>query len=603
MSGPGALHCKPPAANVAAPQVANAAPANPPPAPSPAPPVQQQPITPAAQPDRPNPSAPTGRPLPPPPPPRSTLPPVRSAPEISPRVSGVGSAAAPRWRGELNDIQRNAEAKQAARRAVLLAAETGQAVPEEALAAAAEDEESTQDRVKQSMPSWLVSTVMHLVALLILALIAGPGRSGVGRIMLDLGFSEQPSDQAELTEFAIESPLEVGEDIESSEVPVELDVADLFAAVEPAEELEITEVELGLGPEVSSVAAPMFDGRTGAMKKALLSIYGGNTDTVNAVELGLAWLARNQQRGGSWSMRGPYRDGSSSENKTAATAMAILAFCGDGNTHQSGKYQENVKSGLRFLVAQQGRDGFMAKQAQSHQQMYAQAQATIALCELYAMTNDSWLRPKAQLAIDFAESAQSSEGGWRYRPRYDSDTSVTGWYVMALKSAQASGLEVNDSKLRQVSDYLNTVSYYDGAGYAYQTNGRPSPAMTAEGLLCRQYLGWDREYPPMRDGLYTLVEDHMFDKRDPDVYYWYYATQALHHYGGSLWRQWNDEMRVQLPAIQVTSGREKGSWAPQNDYWGQNSGRLYTTCFSIYCLEVYYRHLPLYKDHAKGANP
>ena len=219
------------------------------------------------------------------------------------------------------------------------------------------------------------------------------------------------------------------------------------------------------------------------------------------------------------------------------------------------------------------------------------------------MTNDSWLRPKAQLAIDFAESAQSSEGGWRYRPRYDSDTSVTGWYVMALKSAQASGLEVNDSKLRQVSDYLNTVSYYDGAGYAYQTNGRPSPAMTAEGLLCRQYLGWDREYPPMRDGLYTLVEDHMFDKRDPDVYYWYYATQALHHYGGSLWRQWNDEMRVQLPAIQVTSGREKGSWAPQNDYWGQNSGRLYTTCFSIYCLEVYYRHLPLYKDHAKGANP
>jgi hypothetical protein len=59
-------------------------------------------------------------------------------------------------------------------------------------------------------------------------------------------------------------------------------------------------------------------------------------------------------------------------------------------------------------------------------------------------------------------------------------------------------------------------------------------------------------------------------------------------------------MRVLLPRAQVKAGREKGSWAPQGDQWGQNAGRLYTTCLSIYCLEVYYRHMPLYKVNALG---
>jgi hypothetical protein len=85
---------------------------------------------------------------------------------------------------------------------------------------------------------------------------------------------------------------------------------------------------------------------------------------------------------------------------------------------------------------------------------------------------------------------------------------------------------------------------------------------------------------------------------DRDVYYWYYATQVLHHYGGSPWRRWNEVMRVELPKAQVKEGREDGSWAPQMDRWGRNSGRLYTTSISLYCLEVYFRHMPLY--HADG---
>ena len=120
--------------------------------------------------------------------------------------------------------------------------------------------------------------------------------------------------------------------------------------------------------------------------------------------------------------------------------------------------------------------------------------------------------------------------------------------------------------------------------------------MTAEGLLCRQYLGWDRNDGRLQEGLNLLRTDAPFDINQQNVYYWYYATQAFHHVGGPLWTEWNNEMKVKLPALQIKDGSERGSWAPQGDRWSIG-GRLYTTCLSIYCLEVYYRHLPLYDQH------
>jgi hypothetical protein len=64
---------------------------------------------------------------------------------------------------------------------------------------------------------------------------------------------------------------------------------------------------------------------------------------------------------------------------------------------------------------------------------------------------------------------------------------------------------------------------------------------------------------------------------------------------GKPWKDWNEEMRVMLPAHQEKRGRERGSWDPKGDRWGDAGGRLYVTCLSLYVLEVYYRHLPMYR--------
>ncbi len=466
------------------------------------------------------------------------------------------------------------------------------------------DEDSEDDEllapVRKSIPAWLVSMIIHIALLLALALWTLPVSDGIRTLVLEFGEAAE-TESVDLKEYSLESSNSdvIQENTEQeTEEPVDLDVESLIEAIEIAEPTEMIPVEPG-ETSMEIEIKPMFGGRRGAMKAALLAM-DGSPATANAVELGLKWLARQQRKDGSWSLRGPYDDGSYQENTTAATAMAMLAFQGDGNTHREGPYAQTVERGLKYLLNKQSkRDGFFAAGEPDRQQSYAHAQATIALCELYGMTQDSLLRQAAEAAVQFSVRAQSQSGGWRYQPRSDSDLSVTGWYVMALVSAQSAGIHVEHSTLAAIQAYLDRVSVEDGAGYCYQ-EGRPaSQTMTAEGLLCRQYLGWSREREPMAIGLNTLVQDWPINRDAMNVYYWYYGTQAMHHFGGSGWTIWNNNMKQVLPAMQVKRGNEAGSWSPQADEYGNASGRLYTTCFCIYCLEVYYRHLPLYKMGAE----
>ena len=338
-----------------------------------------------------------------------------------------------------------------------------------------------------------------------------------------------------------------------------------------------------------------LSGRTGSLKATLLAAYGGTAGTEQAVEEGLAWLVRQQRSDGAWSLRGPYTNGGNSENKTAATAMALIALAGAGNTHLEGTHKSHVKRGLDYLVAMQNKDGFFNSDAPERQQMYGQGQATIALCELYGMSGDKALRGPSQLAIDFAEKAQSREGGWRYVPREDSDTSVTGWFVMALMSGRMAGLSTERKTLSGVDRFLDSVQSNGGSEYSYTELARPSVSMSAEGLLCREYLGWKRDDERLAKGCELLTNHPVAnDVRQRAYYTWYYSTQTLHHYGGEPWQKWNLAMRVELPRMQVMDGKDKGSWPPQGDDHATSGGRLFSTCFALYCLEVYYRHLPLY---------
>ena len=82
---------------------------------------------------------------------------------------------------------------------------------------------------------------------------------------------------------------------------------------------------------------------------------------------------------------------------------------------------------------------------------------------------------------------------------------------------------------------------------------------------------------------------------ETNTYYWYYATQVMHHFGGQAWEEWNARMREVLVATQERRGHAAGSWTPRGVH-SDRGGRIYMTSLAVCTLEVYYRHMPLYSE-------
>jgi len=351
-----------------------------------------------------------------------------------------------------------------------------------------------------------------------------------------------------------------------------------------------------------------FASRGQGHRAALAGVSGGTRASERAVAAALNWIARHQTAQGRWKLdfHAQCRSGTCScpgtfETDAAATGMALLPFLGAGQTHKAkGPYQQTISKAIYWLVAHQAADGDLS--AGGQQQMYSHALAAIALCEAYGMTQDESVGRAAQRAVLFIENAQNEEcGGWRYRPKQYGDTSVYGWQIMALKSAQLAGLSVSSSVLERAKKWLDIAAagHYGGL-YCYQPDGKgPTPTMTAVGMLCRQYMGLRAKDASMLEGKTYLLENPPSISLDHNCYYWYYATMAMHNFGDADWDAWNRQMRKVLIESQEKEGCAAGSWDPSRptpDYYGRQGGRLMPPSFNALTLEVYYRYLPLFQS-------
>lgn len=462
-------------------------------------------------------------------------------------------------------------------------------------------DESIEEIAYRVAPPWLISAVAHMVILILMGLYYVAPRFMPAPVQIEAIYADQYGVQMkDSSVLSGDKNDDTDRNIITSDAAVVVD--DPFATP-PA-----IDVQLDGSSATAMLRSPTIGnaltGREEGMRRTLLGRYGGNKLTEASVKSGLDWLARQQLANGSWSMTGPYSEAADVENYQAATAMALLAFQGQGHTHKgNGPYQKNVDAGMQYLLKVQDADGNFYDGRGFNAMFYTHGQCTIVICELYGMTKDSKLRDAAERAIKFCVSAQDALGGWRYTPRQDSDTSVTGWIVMALQSARMAGLDVPKETLEKVSGYLDKAASANGSLYGYQPGQSPTPAMTAEGLLCRQYLGWHRSDERLIAGV-EYLSSHPPSWPDRDVYYWYYGTQVMHHMGGKPWEAWNKVLSTLLVEHQVQNGPEKGSWEPKGEHpdeWGRarNTGRLYVTCLSVFMLEAYYRHMPIYANSGK----
>jgi len=490
-----------------------------------------------------------------------------------------------------------------------------------------EDAETIGELAVKGSPYWLFSIAFHLLLLILLTLVFSQNVTDDSSPTIDVTMYAETQNPDEILyaemkgeQLEVLAPLM---DIDDQPISIKVDVdmpevaaSNIFSSTKTAGTISTYHGQ-GFDPANIQLSS-MLTGRVTANHGRLLKAYGGNATTEEAVQRGLKWLAKNQIKEGSrygyWSLKGPYSNGGGfTENTTAATAMALIAFQGNGHTHWSStEYSNLVNISWNWMLKQQNDEGAfvpMGTTGYTTHRFYTHALATIALCEIYGMTGDRKFLEPAQRALYYFFETQGESGGWRYDPKEEADLSVTGWCVIALKSAQMAKLKVPEKNLEKIRKFLDNVGHEDGSRYGYMIGFSPTLAMTAEGLLARQFLGWKHDDSRLRRGADWLIENEnlvSYTRGRRNSYYWYYATQVMHHLGGKYWMTWNNQMRQEVPKAQVQDKNdpEFGSWSPSQpipeDFSAQASvgGRLYITCLSIYMLEVYYRHLPIYRDSA-----
>jgi len=348
-------------------------------------------------------------------------------------------------------------------------------------------------------------------------------------------------------------------------------------------------------------AETSLSGRSKANRTAMVEQNGGNEQSERAVAWALAYLAGHQLNDGSWSMsydsscgdrctpgcdgKDPYR--------FAATGLALMCFLGAGHTQNDEKYGDAVSKGIYFLEQNLRRtsdSGYWVDSVASAQ-MYEHGIATLALCEAYQMTRAAELKESCQLAVNFILKAQFRDGGWDYHPGRPGDLSIAGWQVLALKSAAATDLIVPRETVQGIDRFLD-VNRAGEFMFRYR-GGKPTKSMTAIGVLLQIFRGKTKDARSVANGIEYL------SKQGPsgvDMYYNYYATQAMFQVGDKGWKNWNYTMRDLLIRTQNTDGHQRGSWMFEGDHSNKVGGRFYSTCMGCLILEVYYRYLPVYSQ-------
>ena len=168
---------------------------------------------------------------------------------------------------------------------------------------------------------------------------------------------------------------------------------------------------------------------------------------------------------------------------------------------------------------------------------------------------------------------------------------------MALKSAELAGIPIPEATRQGIIRFLRSVSSGSHGGLAsYRPGEQATRTMTAEALVCWQFLGMRREDPASNEaGDFLLgqlpgqgVERLLLVLRHAG-----HVSVAGRRIGGAGTRPCG---RSCWPRQHPTA-RLAGSWDP-DAAWGSYGGRIYSTSLSALCLEVYYRYLPLYAQSA-----
>lgn len=348
--------------------------------------------------------------------------------------------------------------------------------------------------------------------------------------------------------------------------------------------------------------------------------------TASAIEASLKWLAKHQDKDGSWDTdefmahdpKGAACDGAGNGvHDVAITALVLLTFMAEGNTPFTGSYHGQVETGFAWLRKSQTKAGVFY--GPNHDFIYAHCIATIAVCEGYGLSGDPRLKESAQAGLDYLSAHHSPARGWGYqKAKANCDTSIIGWAVQACRAGEDFGLKVDEGHLRDALAWLHKMTDRDSGRTGYSKKGEYSSrhpgthvkefppengeAMTAAALLCRYFLG---ETPGtssiIKKSVRRLIrKPPKWQDSHVDYYYWFYGSQAMQQHGGDQELTWRKALLTALLPNQRKDGSFAGSFDPVGA-WGDDGGRVYSTAIALLSLQAPYRYVRMLGDDKAGS--
>jgi hypothetical protein len=311
-------------------------------------------------------------------------------------------------------------------------------------------------------------------------------------------------------------------------------------------------------------------------------------DVRRAVERGLDWLASHQSRLGHWTAA----DG---HYPTAMTGMAGVALLCEGSTTTQGRYAQNIRRAVDYLVARSRANGLIGDPANDDRYTYGHGFAMLFLSQVLGEEEDAERRQQLidvlSRAVTFTGQAQTTDGGWGYVSAKDGggfdEGSTTVTQVQGLRGCRNAGVAVPNEIVDKAIGYIRKCTTVTGGVTYNSKGGGERPAISAAAIACLFNAGqYDNEYT---NKVLAYCKKNLTGV-DNTGGHWHYAhyyyAQVMYREGGKMWEEYRNTIYAKLVA---EASESDGSW--NQGYIGQ----VYTTAINLVILQLENGTIPIYQ--------
>lgn len=309
---------------------------------------------------------------------------------------------------------------------------------------------------------------------------------------------------------------------------------------------------------------------------------------LKAISRGLDWVANTQSRLGHWSANeGRY--------PTAMTALAGMALLAEGSTTTQGKYAENIRKAVDYLVSRSRQNGLIGDPRNDDRYTYGHGYSMLFLSQVLGEEEDIERRETLvdvlTRAVQFTGEAQTEAGGWGYVSSKDGhgfdEGSTTITQVQGLRGCRNAGIAVPKEIIDKAVKYIRDCTLPDGGVQYSSKGGGGRPAISAAAIACLFNAGdYDSQYVPK---LLEYCRKNLDNIQNEGFGHWHYAhyyyAQVCYREGEKEWIDYREKVFARL----------LGEVSP-NGSWNQGYiGPIYTTAINLTILQLENGTLPIYQ--------